>query len=60
VRLLCHRLLRRSASEYGTLCRGDGGREGVTAAGGRSCCLSSRGLTRCAASPMIVTSHHSR
>jgi hypothetical protein len=36
-----HRLLRRSASESGTLCRGDGGREGVTAAGGRSCCLSS-------------------
>jgi hypothetical protein len=25
----------------GTLCSGDGGREGVTAAGGRSCCLSS-------------------
>ncbi len=38
---LWHRLLRRSASESGTLCRGDGGREGVTAAGGRSCCLSS-------------------
>ena len=40
--LLWHRLLRRSASESGPLCRGDGGREGVTAAGGRSCCLSSR------------------
>src|SRR6266566_4162683 len=38
---LWHRLLRRSASESGLLCRGDGGREGVTAAGGRSCCLSS-------------------
>jgi hypothetical protein len=35
-------LLRRSASASSTLCRGDGGREGVTAAGGRSCCLSSR------------------
>ena len=35
-------LLGQSVSECGTLCRGDGGREGVTAAGGRSCCLSSR------------------
>ena len=40
--LLWHRLLGWPASESGTLCRGDGGREGVTAAGGRSCCLSSR------------------
>lgn len=30
------------ASESGTLCRGDGGREGATAAEGRSCCLFSR------------------
>jgi hypothetical protein len=37
-----------------------GAHERATAGGGRSCCLSSRGLTRCAASPMIVTSHHSR
>src|SRR6266404_729910 len=29
------------SADNGTLCRGDGGREGVTAAGGRSCCLSS-------------------
>src|ERR1700736_2233486 len=40
--VLWHRLLRRSASESGTLCRGDGGREGATAAEGRSCCLSSQ------------------
>jgi len=37
-----------------------GAHEGATAGGGRSCCLSSRGLTRCAASLMIVASHHSR
>src|SRR5712664_1281563 len=29
------------SADNGTLCRGDGGREGVTAAGGRSSCLSS-------------------
>ncbi len=30
------------APENGTLCRGDGGREGATAAEGRSCCLFSQ------------------
>jgi hypothetical protein len=40
--VLAHPPKPRPVSEPGTLCRGDGGREGVTAAGGRSCCLSSR------------------
>jgi len=35
------RLLSGPWAESATLCRGDGGREGVTAAGGPSSCLSS-------------------
>ena len=35
-------LLGRPASEYGRLCHGEGGPRGATAAGGRSCRLSSR------------------